>query len=142
MTNRMTLWNPLRRVSPRDLGDFFDFDEDFEPLSGVPMDVYEEGDNIVAELEVPGFEKDQLDIRVEGNQLIVSGNVEDVQEDKGKKKKYYRKEMRNLSFTRSCDLPVPVDSGKADATFREGILRITLPKKEEAKPKQIDIKVR
>ena len=134
---KMTLWNPWR-MSPRD---FFDIDEEFDTLSDVAMDLYEEGDNIVAEIKAPGFEKDQLDIRVEANQLTVSGNVEDIQEDKGKKRKYYRREIRNLSFTRSCDLPVPVDANKADATFKDGVLRVTLPKKEEAKPKQVDIKI-
>ena len=134
---KMTLWNPWR-MSPRD---FFDIDEEFDTLSDVAMDLYEEGDNIVAEIKAPGFEKDQLDIRVEANQLTVSGNVEDIQEDKGKKRKYYRREIRNLSFTRSCDLPIPVDANKADATFKDGVLRVILPKKEEAKPKQVDIKI-
>ncbi len=134
---KMTLWNPWR-MTPRD---FFDIDEDFEPLSDVQMDLYEEGDNIVAEIKAPGFEKDNLDIRVEANQLIVSGNVQDVKEDRDKKRKYYRKEMRNLSFTRSCDLPVPVDAGKADASIKNGVLKIALPKKEEAKPKQVEIKI-
>lgn len=134
---KMTLWNPWR-VSPRD---FFDFDEDFEVLSDVQMDLYEEGDNVVAEVKAPGFKKDQLDIRVEGNQLIVSGKVEDVQEEKSKKRKYYRREIRDLSFTRTSDLPVSVDANKADATFKDGVLKIVLPKKEEAKPKQVSIKV-
>lgn len=137
MTHKLTPWNPWR-ISPRD---FFDIDEDFESLSDVAMDLYEEGDNVVAEIKAPGFEKDQLDIRVEANQLIISGNVEDVREDKGRKRKYYRREMRNLSFTRSCDLPVPVDANKAEAKFKDGVLKVTLPKKEEAKPKQVDIKI-
>ena len=134
---KMTLWNPWR-LTPRD---FFDIDEDFETFADVQMDLYEEGDSVVAEVKAPGFERDQLDVRVEGNQLIVSGNVEDVQEDKSKKRKYYRREIRNLSFTRGCDLPVPVDADKADATFKDGVLKIVFPKKEEAKPKQVDIKV-
>ncbi len=134
---KMTLWNPWR-MTPRD---FFDIDEEFETLSDVQMDLYEEGDNVVAEIKAPGFEKNQLDVRVEANQLIVSGNVEEIQEEKGKKRKYYRREIRNLSFTRSCDLPVSVDAGKADASFKDGVLKIVLPKKEEAKPKQVDIKI-
>jgi len=110
-------------------------------LSNVQMDLYEEGDNVVAEVKAPGFEKDQLDIRVEANQLTVSGKVEEVKEDKDKKRKYYRKEMRNLSFTRTCDLPVSVDANKADASFKNGVLKVILPKKEEAKPKQIQVRL-
>ena len=132
---KMTVWNPWR-ITPRD---FFDFEEDFDSFSNVQMDLYEEGDNVVAEIKAPGFEQDNLDIRVEANQLTVSGNVEEIKEDK--KRKYYRKEMRNLSFTRSCDLPVPVDANKADATFKNGVLKIILPKREEAKPKQIQVKI-
>ncbi len=134
---KMTLWNPWR-MTPRD---FFDIDEDFESFSNVQMDLYEEGDNVVAEVKAPGFDKDHLDIRVEANQLTVSGNVEEVNEEKNKKRKYYRKEMRNLSFTRTCDLPVPVDAGKADAKFKNGVLKVILPKKEEAKPKQVQIQI-
>ncbi len=135
----MSVWNPWR-VAPRG---FFDFEEDFDfdSFSNVQMDLYEEGGQIVVELEAPGFKKDDIDIRVEANQLTVSGNVEEVQEDKGKRRKYYRKEIRNLSFTRTCDLPVPVDASKADAKFKDGVLKVSLPKKEEAKPKQIEVKV-
>ncbi len=133
---KMTVWNPWR-ITPRD---FFDLEEDFDSFSpNVQMDLYEEGDNVVAEIKAPGFEQDHLDIRVEANQLTVSGNVEDVEEEK--KRKYYRKEMRNLSFTRTCDLPVAVDANKADATFKNGVLKIVLPKREEAKPKQIQVKI-
>jgi HSP20 family protein len=136
---KMTLWNPWG-IAPRD---FFDWEDDFDvsSLSNVQMDLYEEGDNVVAEVKAPGFEKDQLDIRVEANQLTVSGKVEEVKEDKDKKRKYYRKEMRNLSFTRTCDLPVSVDANKADASFKNGVLKVILPKKEEAKPKQIQVRL-
>jgi HSP20 family protein len=134
---KMTVWNPWR-ITPRD---FFDIDEEFESFSNVQMDLYEEGDNVVAEIKAPGFEEDQLDIRVEANQLTVSGKMEEFTEEKNKKRKYYRKEMKNLSFTRTSDLPVHVDSGKAEATFKNGVLKIILPKKEEAKPKQVQIKI-
>ena len=132
---KMTVWNPWR-ITPRD---FFDFDEDFDSFSNVQMDLYEEGDNVVAEIKAPGFERDNLDIRVEANQLTISGNVDEVKEEK--KRKYFRKEMRNMSFTRTCDLPVSVDAGKADATFKNGVLKVILPKREEAKPKQIQVKI-
>ncbi len=134
---KMTVWNPWR-FTPRD---FFDIDEEFESFSNVQMDLYEEGNNVVAEVKAPGFEQDQLDIRVEANQLTVSGKMEEVTEEKNKKRKYYRKEMKNLSFTRTSDLPVSVDSSKAEATFKNGVLKIVLPKKEEAKPKQVQIKI-
>jgi HSP20 family protein len=136
---KISTWNPWR-VVPRG---FFDLEEDldFDSFSNVRMDLYEEGDQILVELEAPGFKKDDIDIRVESNQLTISGNLEEVQEEKGKKRKYYRKEIKNLSFTRTCDLPVPVDASKAEAKFKDGVLRISLPKKEEAKPKQIEVKV-
>ena len=136
---KMSVWNPWR-IAPRDI---FDVDEDFDfdPFSNVKIDLYEEGDEIFVELKAPGFDKDDIDIRVEANKLVISGNAQEIQEDKQKKRKYYRKEIRNVSFTRTCDLPVPVDAAKAQAKFKNGVLTISLPKKEEAKPKQIDIKV-
>ncbi len=136
---KMNLWNPWG-IAPRG---FFDIDEnfDFDSISNVQLDLYEEGDNYMLELKAPGFNKDDIDISIEGNQITVSGNVEDVKEDKEKKRKYYKKEIRNLSFTRTCDLPGPVDSSKAQANFKDGLLKVTLPKKEEAKPKKIDVKV-
>ncbi len=137
--NKMSVWNPWR-VTPRG---FFDIEEDFDfdSFSNVQLDLYEEGDRVIAEIKAPGFEKDNIDIRVEANQLTISGNIEEVQEEEKKKRKYYRKEIRTLSFTRTCDLPVPVDASKAEAKFKDGVLKVSLPKKEEAKPKKIEIKV-
>jgi len=136
---KMSLWNPWR-VAPSGL---FDLEEDFDfdSFSNVQMDLYEEGDHIVAEVYAPGFDKDDIDIRVEANKLLISGQAKEVEEDTKKKRKYYRRETRNLSFTRTCDLPVPVDASKAEAKFKDGVLRVALPKREEAKPKQIEVKV-
>ena len=135
----MTVWNPWS-ISPRG---FFDLDEgfDFDAFSNIQMDLYEEGDDVLVEVKAPGFDKDHIDIRIESNQVTVSGNMEEVKEEDMKKRKYYRKEIRNLSFSRSCDLPVYVDADKAEATFKNGVLRIKLPKKEEAKPKKIEVKI-
>jgi HSP20 family protein len=104
------------------------------------MDVYEEDDKVIVKLKVPGFDEKNVEISVEGNTLTVSGTAETVEEDENKKKKYYRKEIRTQSFSRSITLPSGVEAEKASAHFKNGMLNLELPKTEAAKPKRIEIK--
>ncbi|MBD3329867.1 Hsp20 family protein [Candidatus Dojkabacteria bacterium] len=132
------VWNPWKMV-PRD---FFDLDsDDLAEWNEVEMDMYEEKDNIVVKLKIAGFPKDKIDISIENGRLTVKGNVEKESEEDNKDKKYYRKEIQVMSFTRSVDLPVSVISDKAKASFSDGMLEIVLPKSEEAKPKKISVEV-
>ncbi len=133
---KISVWNPWG-FTPNRLLDWNDDDlwED------VDMDVYEEGDNVVVKVKAPGFKKDQIDVSIEAGKVTIVGNAKDVQEEEDSKRKYYRKEIAQKSFTRSCELPVDVVPGKSKASFQDGILEITLPKSEEAKPKKISIDV-
>lgn len=134
----MRVWNPWK-VVPRD---FFDFDSDtLSEWNDVEMDMYEEKDNIVVKLKVAGFPKDKIDISIENGRLTVKGDVEKETEQDSKDKKYYRKEIQVMSFSRSVELPVSVVSDKAKAKFKDGMLEITLPKSEEAKPKKISVEI-
>jgi HSP20 family protein len=132
---KLRVWNPWA-MTPRD---FFDMD-DAVFSDDIQMNVYELDDNVVVELKAAGFSKDDIEIRVEGTVITVSGSVKSEEEEVEKKKKYYRKEIREMSFTRSTELPALVDGEKAEATFKDGVLKVSLPKREEAKPKRIDIK--
>jgi HSP20 family protein len=135
---RLSVWNPWS-LSPRN---FFDEDWDLEDFpSEVQMDVYEEDDKIVVKVKAPGFEKDQVDVSIESGQVTIVGNAEEKVEEEDKKRKYYRKEIRKNSFTRSCTLPVEVEPDKAKATFKNGVLQIELPVSEKEKPKRIDVRV-
>jgi len=118
------------------------FDEDFFNFNwdDTRIDMYEEEDNkVVVKLMAPGFNQDNIDISVEGNNLTITGKSELKEEEGDNKRKYYRKEIRTQSFTRTISLPSKVKAEDAVAEFKEGILILTMPKAEEAMPKKISI---
>ena len=103
------------------------------------VDIYEKDGNIVLKAELPGLDPKDVEVRVENNILTLRGERkldEEVQKDN-----YHRVERSYGNFTRSFTLPNVVDTEKIKAEFKDGVLRMTLPKKEEAKPKQISISV-
>lgn len=102
-----------------------------------PVDVYEDEHNITVQAEVPGVNENDLDIRLENNVLTISG--ERKMEDEQREENFHRIERSYGRFVRSFALPTTVDAENVNAQFENGILRITIPKKEEARPKQIKI---
>lgn len=111
-------------------------DVDFFPA----IDVRQDKDSVIVETSLPGIDPDKVDISVENDVLTVSGHTEEKKEIK--REDYYRKEIREGSFSRSVILPMGVKADQADAHYEKGILKITLPKAEEAKPKKIAVKVK
>lgn len=103
------------------------------------VDIYEKDGNIVLKAELPGIEPKDVDVRVENNILTLKGERRADQEVQ--QESYQRVERSYGAFTRSFTLPSVVDTDKIKAEFKDGVLRLTLPKKEEAKPKQISISV-
>ena len=95
------------------------------------------GDHFAVVAEVPGFTKENLHIKIQGNYLEISGAH---QADAPENYSVHRVERGTTSFSRSFTLPSDVDSGKVEATLKNGLLVLTLPKAEAAKPKQITIK--
>lgn len=129
----------LIRWTPGNLSQMFDEDNMFDlQWPQTAIDVYEEPENVVVKAQLPGFDEDHIKITVEGSTLTIRGEVNEESEEKDKK--YYRKEIRKQSVVRSITLPTPVSSDKAAADFKNGILTLTLPKAEEAKPKEITLK--
>ena len=104
-----------------------------------PVDIYENGDNLVLKAELPGINPDDVEIRVEDNTLYVKG--ERKFEKEVKEQNYHRVERSYGTFARSFSLPNSVDADKVAANFKDGVLTLTMPKKEEAKPKTIKINV-
>jgi len=102
-----------------------------------PVDVYEDEHNMVLKLEVPGINEEKLDIQLENNTLTVKG--ERTFEKDEKEENFHRIERRYGSFLRTFRLPNIVDSEKVEANYDKGVLRITIAKKAEAKPKQIKV---
>jgi HSP20 family protein len=104
------------------------------------VDIAEHDDGYVVKVELPGVNKEDVKITIESNILTIRG--EKKQEKETKKENYHRVERSYGTFQRSFTLPTTVKSDKIDATYNNGILNIALPKAEEAKPKQIEVKVK
>lgn len=138
----MTLmkWKPFNRMERI-------FDEDFSlsPLTlpklgwDLAVDVYEKNGNVIAEMALPGIDPDKVDISVEDDYLRVAGSREEEKETQ--ENSYYSKEIKRGSFERVVHLPTSVQDDKAEAEYKDGVLKIKLPKKEKAKGKVI-IKVK
>ena len=130
---------------------FDDFDRVFRDLATLPSmklsnmsfdlaaDVYEDGNNLVAEMNLPGLAGEDIDVEVEDNHLRVSGRREEVQEKK--EKSHYTKEIRRGSFERVIALPVRVEQGKVEASYKDGVLKVTMPKLEHKGDNKVKVKV-
>lgn len=103
------------------------------------IDLYDRKTEIVMKAELPGVEKDKIDLTITKDSITLKGEAK--KEEEIKEEDYYSCEMSYGSFTRTIALPVEVDSEKAKATFKNGVLEVVLPKKEELKPREIKIEV-
>jgi len=116
-------------------------DADFFAGAWTPVvDILETANDIVLRAELPGMKADEVDIRIENNTLTLRGERKFEVNDE--KTNYHRRERTYGVFSRSFTLPSTVEQDKVSAEFRDGILQVSLPKKEETKPKQISIKVK
>ncbi len=151
-------WNPVRELATfpsdilgmqREINHMFDrffrggVLDDAELSAGGWMpavDLAEKDDEFVAKVELPGVNKDDVKITLQDNVLTIRGEKKD--EKESKHSNFHRVERSYGSFQRSFALPTSVRSDKVDAQYKDGILTISLPKAEEAKRKQIEVKVK
>jgi HSP20 family protein len=103
------------------------------------VDVYEDAHQLVLKLEVPGIKQDDLDVRVENQTLTVKGERKFEKDEK--EENFHRIERRYGTFTRSFTLPQTVDTASVKANYENGVLAISLAKKEAAKPKQVKVEI-
>jgi HSP20 family protein len=103
------------------------------------VDIFEHEGNLVLKAELPGVDPKDVDVRVENNVLTLRG--ERKFESEVKRDKYHRVERAYGTFSRSFTLPNVVDTEKIKAEYKDGVLQVTLPQREEAKPKQIQVSV-
>lgn len=103
------------------------------------LDMYEDKDNVYVRAELPGMKKEDIDISLHDGCLSISG--ERKAEEKFKDAEVYRAERFFGRFQRTATLPVPVAVDKVKAHYQDGILTVTLPKAEEAKPKHITVNI-
>ena len=104
-----------------------------------PVDVYEDAQQLVLKLEVPGIKQEDLDVRVENQTLTIKGERKFEKDEK--QENFHRIERRYGTFTRTFTLPQTVDVGAPKASYDNGVLAITLPKKEAAKPRQVKVEI-
>ncbi len=122
------------------LDDIFNSLSNTTTTASVPaMDIYTEGDkNLVVEAQVPGFNKNEVEVNVHNGVLEIKGERSEKVEDKDKKRSYMVRES-HASFYRSIPLPKHADADNVNASFEKGVLKVTVPFKELPAPKRVSI---
>jgi HSP20 family protein len=112
----------------------------FEGVEAAPtVDIYEEGHHIIVKSDLPGLTKEDIEINLTDDRITLSG--EKKKEEKVEKKDYFHVERSYGSFCRSFALPAEVQTNKAKASFKDGVLEVKIPKTEAAKRKGHKIKI-
>jgi len=139
---RFSPLSDLRRLDASFFEPFFRFpymqEEARSSAWNPPVDVLEENEKIVVKVEVPGIDEKDLKVTFEDGLLTVSGERQFERKDD---RNYHRIERTYGTFTRTFTLPRSIDAGQIKADYRNGVLEIEIPKKEESRPKEIAINV-
>jgi len=133
------MWRDMDKLQ-NEMNRLFDstFSRRYRNAPGFPaVNVWANEDGLVVTAEVPGINAEDIDIMVVGETMTISGSRG--MDELGEGTKYHRQERGYGDFTRTVKLPFLVDSDKVDASFRDGLLNITLPRKDEDKPRKIAI---
>ena len=155
-TKAVTPWRPFTDVSrwerdmDRMMEDFFGrrarpwwpenwFRRGEMDVSAPALDVFEDKDDVVIKAELPGIDKENIEVNLTDNMLTIKG--EKKKEAEVKEENYYRCERSYGSFVRTFSLPDVIEEEKVKAEFKDGVLDLYLPKSEKAKPKAIEVKV-
>jgi len=146
----MQLWNPFEefenlldrynKSGGKSLGKQYNTDLSFADWAP-SVDIEEAEDKYVIKADLPGVDKKDIDVKLENGVLSIRGEKQ-TEKETGKGTKRHRTERFHGTFARSFTLPDAVKAEKVDASYKDGVLSLTIPKAEEAKPKSIDIKVK
>lgn len=144
---RSELWDPFSNLADlqEEVNRLFDGSlrrggqRDFVTVFAPAVDISEEKDHFLVRAELPGLSKDDVGVALQDSYLTIKG--EKKHEAESTEAHYHRVERMYGTFSRTFELPVAVDAKKIDAQFKDGVLSVRLPKSEEAKPKQIEVKV-
>ena len=113
-----------------------------ERRAAMPLDVYATESEMTVIAAIPGVDPENIDISIEKGQVTIKGELPDVAEaEEAQSATWYLHELPNGTFQRTLSLPFEIDAGSAAATFDNGMLRLTLPKAEAERPKQIKVTV-
>ena len=133
-------WDPFREFNPMNeqLGTFLGRGSPQSTTAWNPsVDIFENDNEVIFKAELPGMTAKDIEVKLENNVLMLKG--ERRFEKETKEENYHRIEREYGNFSRSFALPAAVDGDKVTAEYKDGILKVTLPKKEEIKPKPIKI---
>lgn len=134
-----TLRDEIDRLFEAPLGDLARVSDFFS--GGAPaLDISEDKDDFIVKVELPGMKKEDIDVSLHEGSLSISG--ERKSEKKTEDAQVYRSERYFGRFQRTVALPAPVQADKVKGEYKDGVLTVTLPKAEEAKPKQIDVQAK
>lgn len=138
----LRLWEPFNVLKEFNEGFARNFEGDFDKEAArwsPKVDIVEKEKSYVVRAEVPGVSKEDIDIDLKDNNLVIKGEKKFEKKDEGDN--YVRVESSYGSFQRSFFIDEKVDRNKISAKYKDGVLEVTLPKKEEAAPKKIEVKV-
>jgi len=146
MANRLNRWDPFNQLRT-EMTRLFDELTPFTPLvtrmgwrtPGVfpALNVWEDEQNLYAEAELPGFGMEHLEVYVVGNELTLKGERPEEHQEKGS---FHRRERGTGMFNRTLQLPLTIDADRVEATLKDGVLMITMPKTAEARPRKVQVK--
>jgi len=110
-------------------------------LSGVDVDIIDDGDDVVVVADVPGFEKDEISVQADDHRLRITAESDEEEEEVEEEKEFYRRERTRKEVSRTVTLPVEVEVGEATASYEDGVLSVRLPKaeREMEEGEEIDI---
>jgi len=138
-TNRLYRYDLLQNEMNRLFDNFFNTQRRTRGSNVFPaLNVYQDSDNIYVTAELPGTDVNDTEINVEGDTLHIKGQRKLPETDKNVR--YHRQERGSGQFSRTIQLPFPVNTEKVSAEMKLGVLTISLPKADEAKPRKINIK--
>lgn len=133
-------YDPFRDLERFFEDDFFGFVPAVKRHLEPAMDVYQTAHDLVVELQVPKMDPKDMKVTVEDGVLKVEGGTAQETEEKGKE--YFRREIKRGQFVRMLSLPVSIKENEVTAAFEHGVLKVTMPKSESAKPKTIEVEVK
>ncbi|MCX8057817.1 MAG: Hsp20/alpha crystallin family protein [Spirochaetes bacterium] len=139
----LIFWSPFKELEDlkNEIDKFFNWDYDSPiKLNAPAIDIEQDENNFYIKADIPGLTKDDIEIELKDGMLTLRGEKKVEKEEK--KKECFRKERWEGKFERTISLPDYIDTEKAEATYNNGVLEITLPKKEEKKPKKLTLKIK
>lgn len=134
--SRISTYDPFREMD--------EFEKRFfgrNSVSSFSTDIKEDGSSYVLEAELPGFKKEDIDISIDNDYLTIKAERKFESDEKNSRGQYIRCERSYGSFSRSFDIS-DIDSGKIDAEYKDGILKLTMPKKEKVIPEARKLQIR